>query len=92
VKQRFNHGEMFGMNLPNGVASASRAAVRNQPCCIKIVKWFYPTLVEQLENFGNKRLVEFAQGGDPRLWVSVSWKTFSSQLRAAVAGRSPHPP
>jgi hypothetical protein len=33
------------MNLPNSVASVSRSyARRNLPWCIKIVKWFYPTL------------------------------------------------
>jgi hypothetical protein len=39
------------MNLPNSAAGVNPAARRNQPCCIKIVKWFYPTLVERLESF-----------------------------------------
>jgi hypothetical protein len=45
VKPCFAHDEIFLKNLPNNGASVSRAVKRNQPCCIKIVKWFYSTLV-----------------------------------------------
>ena len=44
---------------------------RNQPCCIKIVKWFCRVLVERVESFArvahrhiaseNKLLAEFAE-------------------------------
>jgi hypothetical protein len=41
----------FEGNLPNRCAGVSRAQARNQPCCIKFVKWFYPTLIDHLESF-----------------------------------------
>jgi hypothetical protein len=36
----------FEGNLPNRRAGVSYALGRNQPCCIKFVKWFYLTLVD----------------------------------------------
>jgi hypothetical protein len=69
----------------------TRTVQRNQTCCIKIVKWFYRTLVEHLENFANLSTRVMSQTitngllrsrkevtGRIRLRVSVTWKAFLS--------------
>lgn len=37
--------------LQNSVATSPPPSGRNQPCCIKIVKWFCRALVERFESF-----------------------------------------
>lgn len=48
AKRSFAQAEIFRTNLPNSGAAVGGAATRNQPCCIKNVKWFCTTLVEGL--------------------------------------------
>jgi hypothetical protein len=40
--------------VSNGRIRQPHYARRNQPCCIKIVKWYYPPLVDHLERFFGK--------------------------------------
>jgi hypothetical protein len=77
VKQRFTHGEMislrmkrrfaddeiFRRRLPNRGQASATPRDRNQPCCIKIVKWFYPILVERLEIFHANVMFETGTSG-----------------------------
>ena len=68
AKRSFAQAEIFRTNLPNSGAAVGGAATRNQPCCIKNVKWFCTTLVEGLgTNQGPKPGVEPRQQGPKKI-------------------------
>lgn len=61
-----------------------RTVRRNQPCCIKIVKWFYPTLVEHLQSFAKLAYARLAPNEKKRLGRSREEATSGTRLCVPV--------
>ena len=61
--------------LRNSVASGGRTVRRNQPCCIKNVKWFCTTLVERFESLTKLQYARQVTNGNRAAYSRCAWET-----------------